>query len=241
MVHTTIKYGHSYQGTIVTTRATAHLGDVYPHHSDTSTAQRQAFFKAPRKANPLDVSHLPEDLIRRKSALTKGTYEWVLSDPYYVVWLDSPKAEEALIWVSGSAGKGKTMLSVFLAQKHHEVELRSSNPHASHYFCKNSDPYRSSALAVLLGLVRQVLAKEPALFRHLENDIYQKEDDLFGDASIDSLWSCFVNMTEDESISRIFLVLDGLNECEDSSTTWPLEKLKNQICPITSHPPSPLI
>jgi len=42
-----------------------------------------------------------------------GTLEWVLDDEFVRGWLDK-KEESCLLWVKGSPGQGKTVLSKFL-------------------------------------------------------------------------------------------------------------------------------
>ena len=54
-----------------------------------------------------------EKLIDTKGLRADGTCEWIIDHPLYYSWLQS---HSQLLWISGGPGKGKTMLSIFLAE-----------------------------------------------------------------------------------------------------------------------------
>ncbi|KAF2110292.1 hypothetical protein BDV96DRAFT_650939 [Lophiotrema nucula] len=69
------------------------------------------------RAIPDDPVDYKDSLVTRNGRRTPGTCGWLLSTTQYTKWA-SGSAE--LLWITGDAGKGKTMLSLFLIE-HHEA------------------------------------------------------------------------------------------------------------------------
>ena len=89
-----------------------------------------------------------EQLIQAKGSRVDGTCEWIKSNELYNSWLHS---HSQLLWISGGPGKGKTMLSIFLAE---ELERSAKqNVLFLQYFCDNKDEKRKTAVTVVRGLI----------------------------------------------------------------------------------------
>jgi hypothetical protein len=65
-----------------------------------------------------------------------------------------------LLWLSGSPGKRKTMLSIFLAEE--RKQRRRSR--TMQCFCDNNDGERNTAVAIIRGLIFQLLGRRSKLF-----------------------------------------------------------------------------
>lgn len=160
-------------------------------------------------------------LLDLKGEKAAGTCEWILADQLYKAWFYS---DSSLLWLSGGPGAGKTMLSIFLVE-----ELRTRLPGNTillQYFCKNEDDKRNTAVAVLRGLIFQLLRYQPLLYGYILPTFALQGESLFTDASFDSLWRIFETMICDPILGTIYCVLDGLDECHKESLKVLLNRLR---------------
>ena len=149
-------------------------------------------------------------LINDKGSRVDGTCQWIKSHDLYKSWLCS---NSQLLWLSGGPGKGKTMLSIFLAEELEENAI-PQNKLFLQYFCDNKDEKRNTAVAVLRGLIFQLLQLRPKLFDHILPAFEKEKQSLF---SLKMLWKIFENMVCDPALETTYCVLDGVNECEAAS------------------------
>lgn len=64
-----------------------------------------------------------------------GTCQWILSHQLFISWLE--KDSNALLWLTGHPGSGKTTLSYFLAQNLNDVRAQPGN--VLIYLCQNKN------------------------------------------------------------------------------------------------------
>lgn len=107
-----------------------------------------------------------ESLLNSKGTRTTGTCEWIRDNETYRSWLESENPDTDFLWIYGGPGKGKTMLSIFLTQ---ELEDRAQQINANliYFFSSNQHESRNTAVAILKGLLYQVVYKHPHLIKHL--------------------------------------------------------------------------
>ena len=75
-------------------------------------------------------------LMSTKGPRVDGTCRWIKSHALYDSWL---RSHSQLLWVSGDPGKGKTMLSIFLAEELEQTARLSQNKLFLQYFCDYKD------------------------------------------------------------------------------------------------------
>ncbi|KFY53625.1 hypothetical protein V496_07428 [Pseudogymnoascus sp. VKM F-4515 (FW-2607)] len=155
-------------------------------------------------------------IITAKRVRADGTCEWITSTDEYKAWITSPPS---LLWLSGGPGKGKTFISIFLT-KH-----LSKSANVIYFFCDNKDESRNTAVAILRGLLYQLINQYPRLLHHVFTPWKVQQDALFNSNSFESLWRIFQTMLEELGID-VICVLDGLDECADDSLTGLLQKIK---------------
>ncbi len=141
----------------------------------------------------LFLSNPQDDLAAVRSAKgdrVGGTCEWVLAQNQYTSWLvaDSPQ----LLWLSGGPGTGKTMISSFLVEELAQLAERSSHMILAYYFCDDKDERRRTAIAILRGLLLQLLRQRPILFTHIQSQFDMSRDRLFTD--FHALWRIFISI-----------------------------------------------
>ncbi|KAK3628665.1 hypothetical protein LTR56_018480 [Elasticomyces elasticus] len=160
-----------------------------------------------------------DDLISAKGQRVAGTCEWIRKNATYRSWRSD---ETRLLWISGGPGKGKTILSIFLTE-----ELESEGKDTVYYFCSSNDQKRNHAAAVLRGLTWHLIVKHPVL----ADQLFELQGDASSDrvqtvlGSRETLWKMFIRVLHDPRTRPTCCVLDGLDECDDDSQTWLVDKL----------------
>ncbi|KAI4909005.1 hypothetical protein J4E85_011657 [Alternaria conjuncta] len=196
------------QGSIITGDG-SHVGNI--NHFHTATQEDSARKSCLRDLlaalgdDPDDYRQMLED---RKGPKTLGTCEWVSETDAYKSWIAK---SSSLLWISGDAGKGKTMLSLHLVST---LKGDSSTAHVVHFFCSR-DHGKNNGASILRGLIYQLLSQRPSLFEHVTNDYDKHGASLFDDRKFQALWTIFTRMLHDQNITSITCIMDGLDECDE--------------------------
>lgn len=208
------------------TQIVGNVGTLYSSHSDDTTLDccHTLWKTNPQLTDPVEDR---KSLIDRKGSRVTGTCEWIRNHQSYKGWLECPPS---LLWLSGGPGKGKTMLSIFLAE---ELEQLAKQSHERaiflQYFCDNTDEKRNTATNVVRSLTLQLLSKHPdrhRLIEHILPTFRLQKDLLFTESSFGSLWTCFEAMVRDTSLGTVYCVIDGLDECSETSLGILLKRLR---------------
>ncbi|MCJ1392832.1 hypothetical protein MMC18_005704, partial [Xylographa bjoerkii] len=173
--------------------------------------EEEACLKALFLTDPRDDR---EQLIQAKGSMVDGTCEWIKSNKLYHSWLHS---HSQLLWLSGGPGKGKTMLSIFLAEELERTSKHSQDILFLQYFCDNKDEKRKTATTIIRGLIFQLLQSRREFFNHILPSFKIQEASLFTDSSFETLWRIFESMVCDTILGTTYCVLDGLDECDEAS------------------------
>lgn len=130
------------------------------------------------------------------------------------------------MWISGGPGKGKTFLSIFIAEELQRIAKNSQDTVLLEYFCDNKDDSRNTADSIIRGLLFQLLDLQPELFRHILPIFDVQKEVLFAASSFESLWRIFEAIVCDPLVGTIYCVIDGLDECDDNTSELLLKRLK---------------
>ncbi|KAK3317734.1 hypothetical protein B0T19DRAFT_296963 [Cercophora scortea] len=167
-----------------------------------------------RVTNPQDIV---SEIQTQKGKRVEQTCEWILKREEFTAW----GAGEAsrVLWLLGSPGIGKTMMSIFLAGILKEKVQKSPDQSFAYFFFDDKIQNRRTPIAMLRSLIWQVLLQRNCLFRHMESDFENhtsanRFSDLFDNFS--TLWRIFTNMVQDEDAGEVFILLDAMDECDAS-------------------------
>ena len=164
-----------------------------------------------------------EALKQTKGSRVEGTCTWIKDHEVYKSWLSS---DSGLLWLAGGPGKGKTMISIYLAEDLEQSVKNSHNTMLLQYFCDSKDQRRNTATAILRGLIFQLLQTRALLFTHILPSYQIQKQSLFLESSFQSLWRIFEAMLRDPVLGKTYCVLDGMDECEKNSLYMILDKFK---------------
>jgi ankyrin repeat protein len=175
-------------------------------------------------------------VISAKGTRVAGTCEWITHNESYRAWLGGGGSR--LLWISGGPGKGKTMMSVFLTE---ELEKRASstdNAQSIFCFCSYQDDKCNTGIAVLRGLVHQIVTKRPGLVKHALPFFETPERTQQTVSSLETLWVIFSKLVGDADLGNMFCVLDGLDECDEGTLRALVPKMVGLFSPQTPSPTS---
>lgn len=171
-----------------------------------------------------DMDDEMDSLQKRKDSLMPGSYEWIISDDRYRKFLDWNETNGCqVLWIKGEAGIGKTMLVIGLIRQLNE---HFDLPCVCYFFCQGTDNKLNTATAVLKGLMWMLLRQEKSLVKYLEQEVRRKGDGFFFDSqAFPTLERIFIDMIQDETLTRVVLLVDALDECQTSDQGGGLEDL----------------
>ena len=118
------------------------------------------------------------------------------------------------------------MLSISLAEELEQRAKGSQNALFVQYFCNSRDERQNTAVAIIRGLIFQLLKLRPELFKCILNSFKIQRESLSASSSFETLWRIFETMIRDPGLGTIYCVLDGLDECDEALLEILLKKFK---------------
>ncbi|KAF9884290.1 hypothetical protein FE257_001920 [Aspergillus nanangensis] len=164
------------------------------------------------------------NLIDIKGKRAPGTCEWVIKDPKYLNWVAETTSE--VLVVTGSAGQGKTMLSIHLTEVLEGVTMKN-NGVLLYFFCSSKDANHNTETAILKGLLYQLLQRYPHLFKLVRQHFTtpKLQDQTISDITL--LWKIFDHLLRNGGLGPVYCVVDGLDECDIVSTSQLLAEIRH--------------
>ncbi|KAF4957868.1 hypothetical protein FSARC_11164 [Fusarium sarcochroum] len=163
-----------------------------------------------------------------------GTCRWILNEEQFQSWCTS--SSRHLLWISGGPGKGKSHLAAYVGEHLLRKSAEStSSPFILRYSCDNTDIRRSTSLAVHLNFLHQILSfleSDVALHDNASSilrDVHTRFDSKLPRADLWGIVKQFFNREVEETDHPIYLILDGLDECDPESIE-DLSKKLQQLC-----------
>ena len=132
--------------------------------------------------------------------------------------------------MSADAGCGKSVLSSFLVDHLRSESSEFETPAlVCHFFLKDNSA-QGDAINFLSAILNQIFIDSPDLLQHASKEYKLQRSALL--ESFDALWRILLSILQDKTRKHIFLVLDGLDECGDSTKsrlTESIVKLYNSL------------
>ncbi|KAL3590158.1 hypothetical protein FPOAC2_12342 [Fusarium poae] len=131
-------------------------------------------------------------------------------------------SDNALLWLTGHPGCGKTMLSYSLAQYLDYACNKSRNVLIYLYQNKNKHKHKhkhkhkqADARAVRIGLILQIVDRHRLLVKCIRSAFEKEESSII--QSFASTWRVFLRITKDPKTGYLCDIIDALDECERAS------------------------
>ena len=156
--------------------------------------------------NLIDVDGYQAKIVSRVG----GTLEWVLQKPQYNKW--TLASTTRLLWVTGYAGRGKTVLASFI---YWYLIERQSQALICRFFCDDKIEKSRDPCVLLRSLIFQIVRRRRRLWR-----IVKKAADAGGLhilGQLDALWNIFEQLARAETKYPIIVIIDAFDEIEPES------------------------
>lgn len=169
----------------------------------------------------LAISDSPgTDYIFFKDQWTQGTNDWILNDKTFIDWRDTPSNSKSgepnhgLLWLSGGAATGKSVLSAFLVN--HLVE---EGFWCQYFFIRFADRQKRTLSLLLRSLAYQLALCVPGFLQKVIELTSEAIDFETADPRI--IWDCIFKaklFKWEEQAKPLFWVIDGLDEAQTPRT-----------------------
>ncbi|KAF8539933.1 hypothetical protein BDD12DRAFT_792363 [Trichophaea hybrida] len=169
--------------------------------------------------------------VKRKHCAETG--KWVFTDPRFQSWLNasSSEAKQRLLWLAGASGAGKTFLCYSILQYLLERVQADDSTCVLYAFPTYDDTSGNTLAAITGSLVYQICQKHPPLIP-AANQEYDTLSRHHGGLLINpwgELLETFIYGSE-----PVYIILDGLDECDESQRKQLLETILN-LCSCCSN------
>jgi hypothetical protein len=158
----------------------------------------------------LSPATVEDDLHRLFSSCADSSCQWVLKTPEMMEFrnVDAPKSLRLCSWPGG----GKSVAASFL------VKFFQSTPELPvlYFFCRSTDAEKTFTTSVARTLIWQLLQTEPSLYTLLA-PIYHRCGRQTADSEV-IVFEIFESILKKTSHKEIYIVIDALDECHDTST-----------------------
>ncbi|KAK6360741.1 hypothetical protein TWF730_006866 [Orbilia blumenaviensis] len=164
-----------------------------------------------------DTWAIKNSLLKAKDGLVLKAIQWFFEVRKYIIWRESN--EISLFHIKGGAGKGKTMLAIGIIE---QLESLSSNASANvaitYFFCQNGNYELNTPQGIIKGLILRLVNQREEAAQVLRERWDPKTEcftDCKGTPPWQMLWFMFLKMLDDCKCSRVYVIVDALDECQD--------------------------
>jgi len=175
-------------------------------------SDEEARYKLIQQLSPSLPSDDRAKLIYAKGRIREEVFQWIMQSAEYTFW-ERESSGTQLLWINGPPATGKTMFSLYLTQELERKELK--NAVVLYYFCLGRELDRRSPTSVLRGLMKLFIHRCGERAEEIVLDLRRKGPSLF--RQLVALWRMFRNMVNTCSFETVYCVVDGLDECSESS------------------------
>ncbi|THZ68945.1 hypothetical protein D6C85_07104 [Aureobasidium pullulans] len=155
-----------------------------------------------------------------------STGQWLTRTDQFVQW--SVGDNSGVFWCTGKLGSGKTVITGYTVQ---EMSAKSSpdTEKLAYFFCQHDNEASLQATTILKSIIKQCLDQDEKLYdaNTLAIDaLLESPNDLDG---LEAFLSKLVS-----GLSRIVIILDGIDECSNKEMKTTLKSLRKLVLQKTS-------
>ncbi|KAK3940960.1 hypothetical protein QBC46DRAFT_259770 [Diplogelasinospora grovesii] len=168
------------------------------------------------------------DSISTEGSKYPGTCGWIVKNPKVSAWLQR-KPEPAMLWLQGSPGSGKSVMSTQLVNF-----MKTAKMFVIHHICTYSYVSSTTYEQILRSFLLQLLRTDRDLVAHVYSDcvLAKKSPSV---SALEQLLQVLLSSVSSEpsQTEYIWIVLDGVDECETEKQARAVS-LMNQIASKSS-------
>ncbi|KFY45994.1 hypothetical protein V494_00659 [Pseudogymnoascus sp. VKM F-4513 (FW-928)] len=179
---------------------------------DDQNAQPKRLMKFLRALKVTNAKDVLSDIKRRKGGKVGNTCEWILKRKEFSAW--GAAADPQLLFITGSPGIGKTMMSTFLVDELQKKVEKAPGKILAYFFCDDKHQDQKTPTAILRSLIWQILLQKNELFESIKPDYNAQGDKIVENFS--TLWRTLEGILRDERAGEVFIHIDAFDECDKS-------------------------
>ncbi|PSK36145.1 hypothetical protein B9Z65_5960 [Elsinoe australis] len=179
-----------------------------------------------------------QSLLVERHQFTDEICQWILEDETFRQWHGDDLPEHPLIWLCDKPGVGKTALALFISRQLEIIYAGRKDCWILYYFCDGQDERRNSPIAILRGLMYLLFLKsgeDEGLARIIYKEYQYHQNNLFEQHSLGKLWKIFQAMVQASGKSKIFCIIDGVDQCQEKTLGTFLRMLSEYFTPLDHH------
>ncbi|KAM7203906.1 Ankyrin repeat-containing domain protein [Rhypophila sp. PSN 637] len=162
--------------------------------------------------SPLDSTSKQHSLYKRRQP---GTGDWFLNDPTFTAWLDG--AGERILWCPGPPGVGKSSIASLVISLL-EAQYVDNEMAVSYVFCNYKEAEFQTITNLMAELLCHILQRTQAIPEDVRT-LYNRHHPKGTRPEVDDVAQILGR--EVNKYSRVFIVVDALDECpERDDTRW---------------------
>ncbi|RYP36856.1 hypothetical protein DL767_003246 [Monosporascus sp. MG133] len=180
---------------------------------------------------PTDPYEDRKALRRKKGGRAKGTCDWILGTAELMAWLsdaaESTSRPTEVLWLHGNPGSGKSGMSMFLAEALPDVFSKTPNKTLAYFFYDSGYDTRTTATAVMRGLLLQLAQQHPRQIEHVLRKHKKRKARSFH--SSEAVWAMFITACADKATGpelNYVIFNDALDECEQDEQEMLLKQIE---------------
>jgi hypothetical protein len=159
----------------------------------------------------LAISDPPvQDYIFFRDRWTPGTNDWIIDDRAFLEWRNAPESTHRMLWLSGGAATGKSVMSSFLVNS-----LMEEGCWCQYFFITFGDRKKRTLSLLLRSLAYQLALSVPSFLQKVTELVDEAIDFETVDPRIiwDRIFKSILFKLEERQ--PIYWIIDGLDEAED--------------------------
>jgi tetratricopeptide (TPR) repeat protein len=141
---------------------------------------------------------------------------WIFEHPIFSDWLANPNPSSNTIWISGTAGFGKSVLAAYLTES---LKKKFADAPVTFFFCKEKED-AGQVHQIVRTLLQQLIAQSSAMSQRVMT-IWEADEDI---ADLNANYRDYYQklllpiLQTFRSVSQkpIFIIIDGLDELRES-------------------------
>jgi Cdc6-like AAA superfamily ATPase len=156
---------------------------------------------------PIDYAPQQSDFISRRQA---GTGQWLLDSAEFKVWLQIGKQT---LFCPGIPGAGKTILTSIVVEELITQFENNANIGIAYLYCNYRRQHEQKLEDLFASLLKQFVQEQPSIPDRVKT-LYDRHKDKRTRPSLDEILGVLQFVAA--AYSRIFLIVDALDECQIS-------------------------
>ncbi|PGH02303.1 hypothetical protein GX51_04744 [Blastomyces parvus] len=178
----------------------------------------------------LGITKLDDDLEGFRQRIQPGSCRWILEKQKFRDWIEEGELGLNVLWLSGSPGTGKSILSSFIIEYYSQDRSRTSCQY--HFFQEGK--HDSRTLSYFLRSIAFQIAEAHDEFRHRLLEMHSQSGTMFASQKYNIIWEkLFEGLLFRLNFGQALIwVLDGIDEAESPAAVVTLVSQIESVVPI---------